>query len=682
MIRTPSAPYLQQSFPGSGLDWPWLQERLMLDLAHIQLLRDACGEWAVNDDRLLLGLLHLVDAVNRGSLCLQVPDQRLEQATQHHNMNDLTQHLASRAWSDLTLWGQAILVWQDGRLYFKRHHQLQQTLQQDLSKLISQPRVLSHQAAAIKTAIQTVVQDLPYQLEPQQIQALLTAVLQPFSIISGGPGTGKTTIVLSLLRVLQRLGMAVDDMALAAPTGRAANRLTESIRTGLSACQDPSKPLTNEAGHETLREANPGTDLGPEQTAEQGLLSLEATTIHRLLGANPMRAKNRFHAHNKLPQRLLVVDEVSMVDLALMQQLVAAVDEGTRLVLLGDQFQLPSVQNGAVLADLMPPLGHGALNSVGFIDRLRSLWPTGLCELPPIDTTQTPQLLTDRVTLLQTSQRCEPHIAALSEQVRRGAVSHFWQAIQATRPESIFAKKTIHGAWWLDAQKTPWDPLPLAWFDRHFFQVSGARRSYQQLLQVLHLLEDPTLSQFDSVLSELFAVLNTQRILTLTHQGPTGTQRINATVASWLQSRLGVGGTADCFHGAVVMVLRNDPSLGLYNGDLGVVLELESQQYGVAFATESGFVCHSVHLIPTHQLAFAITVHKSQGSEFDHVLMPLTEQLDNPLLSREIIYTGMTRAKQSVCFYGKKSALTQAINQKTTRYSGLSFWYNQQKTEE
>ncbi|WP_223788434.1 exodeoxyribonuclease V subunit alpha [Marinicella meishanensis] len=662
MKISPTVAYLQQSFPGHDLDWSWLQDQLLLDLAHIQLLRDGFREWSMTDERLLLVLLYLVDAVNRGSLCLQLSDRRLKNATQHHQLGDLGPHLATLAWADMTLWGHEILWWQGDLLYFKRHHHLQQALQHDLSQLLAQPNHPPADAIAIKTAIQSVVRGLPYELEPQQLQALLTAVLQPFSIISGGPGTGKTTIVLSLLRVLHRLGLAVEDMALAAPTGRAANRVTESIRAGLSVGVGA-----------TDRQHDPGDDE---------LAALEATTIHRLLGAHPLRAQNRYHANNKLPQRLLVVDEVSMVDLALMQQLIAAVDPGTRLVLLGDQFQLPSVQNGAVLADLMPPLGHDALNSAEFVAELRSMWPTGVAELPAVATTQAPQLLTDRVTILQTSKRCEPHIAALSEQVKNGAVSVFWQAVSATNADAVLTGKSAHGALWLDALKTPWEPLPLAWFERHFLRPSGGRRSYRQLLQHLHGQQTPDQTVFNACLAELFALLNTQRILTLTHQGPTGTQRINAAVAGWLQQRLGVTGTTDCFHGAVIMVLRNDPALGLYNGDIGLVLERQPQQFVVAFATESGFVMHSVHLIPAYQLAFAMTVHKSQGSEYDHVLMPLTEQLDNPLLTREIIYTGMTRAKQSVCLYGSQAALSQSIANKTTRHSGLSFWYNQAKNED
>ncbi len=181
-----------------------------------------------------------------------------------------------------------------------------------------------------------------------------------------------------------------------------------------------------------------------------------------------------------------------------------------------------------------------------------------------------------------------------------------------------------------------------------------------------------------SMLHPVFSAIKSQRILTLTHGGHTGTEYINALIVDWLKNDLQIEPVSDCFHGAVIMIKRNDATLGLYNGDVGLVIEVAPNQFQVFFETAHAFQTYSIHLIPDYTLAFAMTVHKSQGSEFNHVLIPLSEQLENPLLTREIIYTGMTRAKQSVFIYGSESSLKQAISHKTVRHSGLRFWYNEQ----
>jgi len=650
-----SAAYLQKSFPDYGLDWPWAAENLQLDLAHIQLLRDFHNNWPAVDEALLCALLCLVDAVNRGALCLWTQDMEFLQRARKLGQTGVQDHLASLNLADLQLNSRQVVMWVDDRLYFQKHRVYEQQLEQRIRGHLNANQVEVYADKDLKPVINEVVNSLPYPLESQQIQALITSILQPFSVISGGPGTGKTTIVLSLLRALIRLGVEPTEVALAAPTGRAAKRMGESIAAGLS-----------------------GLSTTASDT-DHRMTEIEPTTIHRLLGARLHQDKHRYHANNWLPYRLVVVDEVSMVDLLLMNDLLQAIGPHTRLVFLGDQFQLPSVQSGAVLADLMPPVSMLSLNTQSFLDRLNQLWPDNSQPMATHTPAVDEQLLTNKVTILAVSKRCEPHIASLSEWVRRGDVQQFMSQV---RPLDIsISQPPIHwpeqGGYWMNSSLTGpqlWYECCLSWLNRHWFTSATDEPNMASLLQQLHWLKSMDDSNTQTLLKGLFDLLKVQRILTLTHTGYTGTQAINQFVSRWLQQKLQVTGTTDCFHGAVIMIQRNDATLGLYNGDVGVVLETAPNQYQAVFETSEGFLDLSVHLLPKYQLAYAMTVHKSQGSEFDQVLMPLIDQVDNPLMTREIIYTGMTRAKQAVVIYGSEESLQRAIEHKTSRHSGLRFW--------
>ncbi len=647
--------YLQHSFAAYDLDWLWLQENLQLDLAYIQLLRDFQANWAEPDPGLLLTLLFLVDAVNQGSLCLLLDDEKLNNQAKSAGLKDLRAYLESLNLSHFKLASKTILVIDDGRLYFQKHHHQQTLLQQTLSTLITENKSKKFNHKAIRLHVDEVVNSLPYQLESQQIQALLTSVLQPFSIISGGPGTGKTTILLSLLKVLIRLGIPIQQLALAAPTGRAANRMTESIELGL------------------VGSGKIGENSHVNETA------VAATTIHRLLGSNPQKVQNRFHAHNFLPYQVVIVDEVSMVDLELMNQLVQAIGPNTRLIFLGDQFQLPSVKSGALLADLMPPVGNEGLNTAEFLNTLVNLWPSRSAPIGAQLTTEKVQLLTDKVTVLKTSKRCQFHIAKLSELVRQGEADMFIGQVKLLKKHQFTTgpqREQIHGVSWFSHvnEQTNYTDLYKAWFLYHYSGQLNDHDGFVDLVQKLRFYQTKEGEILPENLKDIFGLIKSQRILTLTHAGHNGTEYINGLMSGWLKKALQIETRNDCFHGAVIMIQRNDSSLDLYNGDVGLIIEVAANQFQVYFETHDSLKAFSVHLIPDYTLAFSITVHKSQGSEFEHVLIPLSEQLENPLLTREIIYTGMTRAKQSVCICGSQASLERAITRKTTRNSGLRFW--------
>ena len=658
---------LRRVFPGLKLPAEHLVNQLNLDLGHLQLLRDCYQAWQfdmANETTLYqnrdfwIMLLTLISEVNEGSLCLPIAVPENATPVLFNPAQAMTV-FNSQPLSFYQLDGAQILSFDGERLYFYKYHQAELAVMDALIDLVGHDQAQSFAADDMKQAIATVQQSVSFPMSGEQVLAMATCLIKPFSIISGGPGTGKTTIMGSVLRCLVRLGFDASDIALAAPTGRAAYRMTESLRHGLM--HDVKTALT---------------------AAELALLDAEATTIHRLLGANPSRKQHRYHQGNLLPYQVIVIDEVSMVDMMLMKQLLQAIPSGCRVILLGDQFQLPSVSSGAVLADLMPDVNQKLAMSAAQKALLQHVLPesyVGILErfdtCDGLEMQNNGAVLLDCVTVLTDSKRCQADIAHLSELVRKGDVQGFMHSSKlqtVTEPSQGAA-----GFYWNDANKNPkiWQQHYLDWLARHYFEQGD----YQNLMTQLKGMDYHQLPQFTDTIDQVFQCIQSNRILTLVNQGEVGTQNINYHACEMMKQRLDVTGHEHLFHGAAIMVRRNDASLKLFNGDIGVLLEIEQGQLRAIFPTAkdskgSAYQSYSIHVIPEFTAAFAMTVHKSQGSEFNHVLMPLPEDPTHRLLSREIIYTGMTRAKKSVQLVGNQTALQAGIQRKNHRQTGLKLW--------
>ncbi len=212
------------------------------------------------------------------------------------------------------------------------------------------------------------------------------------------------------------------------------------------------------------------------------------------------------------------------------------------------------------------------------------------------------------------------------------------------------------------------------WIKYHYFNQLTA---FKTLLSELIELDESELSQYQTQLDQVFAVINSNRILTLVNETSVGSLQINAEIVELMKQQLGVLGVQNRFHGSVIMMGQNNAALDLFNGDVAILLATSQGQLRAVMPHKGGYRSHSIHVLPRFSSAYAITVHKSQGSEFNHVLMPLPQDEKHRLLTREIIYTGMTRAKQSVGIYAQQAALNSAIKRQTSRHSGLRFWYNQ-----
>lgn len=640
--------FIQQRLPELGADYTLLADTLNLDPAHMQLLADCYRHWreqSVPTGFWLYALL-LVDEVNRGSSCLDLSAERFQRHRQLFNLPDW-QTLAPEL-EQLTLSAQPVFVYHDGRLYFEKYHRAEQLLQQQIQTLTGDFAGQQFPTEAVKKVLSTVISTLEYPLNPEQIQAVITALVQSFSLVSGGPGTGKTTMLATVLRCFQLLGLSADDMALAAPTGRAAYRMTESLRLGLPADEN-------------------------DETA--ALAVLEAQTIHRLIGKSPrFNQSNRYHSHHPLPHKLIIIDEASMVDLQLMTELLAAVAADCRLILVGDQFQLPSVESGAVLADLMPPAGHHMRKSQPFAAVLAELMAPFVDKSPVVtpETDDQPSgLLQDNCTVLTQSHRSVAAIQNISEHVRQGDNDGFFNHPALITAERDTAHESVQsGVVWRPQDSDAMNGLKFIW---SWFKQHIDLDAYHQQLADFETPESNVMVTQHNRLDRLFEHINRQQILTLVNRGRAGQETINRYLCQQIKQHWNLSEQADYFHGQVVMVRHNDYDKQLFNGDTGVVMHADTG-WQVVFPGVGGYRSFALSLLPAVSTAFAITVHKSQGSEYRHVLLPLPDDINNPLLSREMIYTGMTRAKASVMISGQQTVLSQAIRQHSERQSGLQFW--------
>ena len=625
-------------------------ELAWLDFMSVRDLRTLSG----HDDFELQALLLLAfSALNEGSLCLTLSVPQLDH--RHGYFFEAAEiapatvaEFANREFPGLIGDNQP-LVLQGDTLYFQKYLTHESALKAALNT-----RLRGHQSAVAQLAdfaniLRVVLADGKTLNDEQQL-AVALGLLQRFLIISGGPGTGKTAVVFSLLRCLVRADIPADRIILAAPTGRAAQRMSESIAQGVCELRNP-EPVDREIGE------------------------LRGRTIHRVLRYSQRRHCFTHGADQPLRADVVIVDEVSMVDVVMMAQLLAATPANCRLILLGDKDQLPSVEAGAVLADLMPRDAQ-PLYSPGLRANVNAL----LGQAPPAAPGQARRPLGDHVVLLHHSYRSEQHILDVARLVNRRDPAAFGRLgkVAVSDIDSPFLE---HGAHWIDAdyqRVNQWRGLLDAWMQRHFLLHYADRDgSYLELaakVEAVDLVADLDTDAVKALLGNLFACLDAARILTVTRRGLHGCDRVNTYARELLLRKGKLATRGRLFAGAPIMISRNDYGLGLFNGDIGIALRDATDNWRVAFRRQGQFELAPVDLLPEWELAFASTVHKSQGAEYNHVLLVLPPNPEHRLLNKEIVYTGLTRAKTLAIIYAAKPTLSRAIQRQVERDSGIDLW--------
>ncbi|GAA0674857.1 exodeoxyribonuclease V subunit alpha [Rheinheimera tangshanensis] len=473
------------------------------------------------------------------------------------------------------------------------------------------------------------------------------AASSSFSVITGGPGTGKTTTVVKLLLVLQQLqqqqGAAPLTIQLAAPTGKAAVRLRSSIRTTL--------------------------DKLPASAEIKSQVPTEVSTLHKLLGARAQSRQFKQNALEPLALDLLVVDEASMLDVELMAALLSALPAHARLILLGDKDQLASVEAGALMAELCQwaEQGHYWPVTVDWLNQL------SFAAVPELLISQQGKALEQQIGMLRVSHRFDPQsgIAKLATAVNNGQSAEVTAICQADYADLQYLEA---------AEVRQLKQFVLTGQVKSQIKDAAGFSFYLQTVAQSPAL-DASEQAIENWAQQVLTDFSAFQLLCAVRQGPFGVEQVNLSVEKMLHQAGLIQQTSQqssqWYAGRPVMVTQNDYALGLMNGDVGICLLRPYQgklMLAVAFASEDS--SKAVRWVLPSRLqqvetAYAITVHKSQGSEFRHAVLVLPDHF-SPVLTRELIYTGITRAAKLfslVC--AKPDLLALAIEQKVQRYGAV-----------
>ena len=524
-----------------------------------------------------------------------------------------------------------------GLLYLRRYREYERRLALQLRRIAAQPMATDLTALA-----PTFARLFPQARDDdRQARAAALALRRALLLVTGGPGTGKTTTIARLLALrvaaARQAGAPPPRIALAAPTGRAADRMADSLRRATAG----------------LAEAGLDADV-------LAALPTAASTLHRLLGVLPDSPDFRHHAGHPLALDLLVVDEASMVDLPLMCKLAEAVPDGAQLILLGDADQLPSVEAGDVLAAILEAAGAGDMLAADDAAALAPLLGASRIlsheagALPPSLTREARRgglgrggladatgLRGHRVHLVRGwRQHDSLQLAPLADAIRAGDVA----TARALLQDGALANVHLHP---VDA-----DPLQAAGLD------------LLPRLRALATASDPAQALRDA---------GRLRLLTALREGPFGARGLNARIEAQLSGRR-IGSPPAWYPGRLLLVTENSPRHGLFNGDVGICLPAADGALLAWFAGDGAEGVRTFHpaALPAHDSAFAMTVHKAQGSEFDTVWLQLPRQ-DARVLSRELLYTAITRARRELHVAGSLDVIAAALSRHASRVSGLGW---------
>lgn len=567
------------------------------------LAAEVC-RWHTSDDALLYDtVLATSFALQQGHSCLLLPSAAEELPARPNGQSwpDASVWQAQLAQWPLTEAAQSPIIAERHRVYLRRYWRFEQEVAQFVQRHNqTTPTLDAQQLKQAKSLLSHYFEASSGTTNWQQLAAANT-LLSQFSVIVGGPGTGKTYTVTRILALLASLTPdSPPIIKLAAPTGKAAQRLAEAI---LQAKQSLHLDML-------IADAVPN----------------EASTLHRLLGVIPNQLQFRHHQDNPIDADILLVDEVSMIDLPLMARLLRAIKPHTRLIFLGDANQLPSVAAGSVLADLSesPHPGYSSR-------RLTELKKLG------IDSTDLPQAqnnthANDYLTTLLVSRRFKDSsgIGQLARAILAG---------QSARADALFGEYDDI-SWQLG---DPLAPHLNQWADTYYRPI-----------------------QRSETLAEAFERLKAFRILVAQREGDRGVVAINAHIEQRLNSQ-----RQRFFKGQPIMVTQNHYGLRLFNGDIGLLWPNDNGILMAWFEGSEGPRAVAPGRLPAIETVYAMTIHKTQGSEFNRVAMVLPDY-PTPLLTRELIYTGLTRAKKAFDCVGQKDIWKRGIEKRVSRWAGLA----------
>jgi len=541
--------------------------------------------------KLLQVMLELSQALSRQHSCLDLADRE--------DKPDIIGELKTlgpfnERNSPVTLHGE--------KLYLRRYFRYEKTIVDHISKLNTAVPIVDREKLSEVLKSQFQSKD---GIDWQQVAAL-QALTRKLTIITGGPGTGKTTTVAKIITLLTILSESKLQIRLAAPTGKAAMRLSQSLTSQF--------------------EATGG---------------LRVQTLHRLLGVRRDGRSFRFNAENRIAADVLIVDEASMIDLPMMHRLLAALPDQARLILVGDPDQLPSVDTGNVLADLCAPAGGYSKSFTTLAQELLDISLKVNVPAHPLDDMRCHLQVSHRFSPDEGIGRLARHIAEKNIDIpSKGA------GIDVENPELLHGENR--------------NSLLLADFGHYLAELRNPKNKP----------------------ADLALLFEQSRLLTPMREGDLGVEELNASIESELESQ-GLKDPASLFyHGRPILILRNDYNLQLYNGDVGICIAADDITHPmVAFTNPAGETrLLLASRLPPHETCFAMTVHKAQGSEFETVTLVLPAQLSHnaeQLLSRELVYTAITRARRRVRLFTNAIIWQQCMENSVPRVSGINDFFEE-----
>ncbi|MCX7678265.1 MAG: exodeoxyribonuclease V subunit alpha [Spirochaetes bacterium] len=515
------------------------------------------------------------------------------------------------------------LILEKTRLYLYRYWKYEQMLAQNILKRLSKVTKWIDEALLREKLLQYFPDHDDGSINYQRVAAF-RALTSNFTVITGGPGTGKTSTVAKIIAIMLEIQSEEIVITLAAPTGKAAYRIKESIEHAL-------------LYQEILRNL-------PDRIKLR--FPKEAFTIHRLLGSVPASPYFRFNAENQLKCDVIVIDESSMVDLALMAKLFEAIPENANVILLGDRDQLASVEAGSVLGDICGDVSKSMKFSRDFAVRAKRV--TGY-SLPVLENDYP---LCDAIIYLQKSYRFGSGIANFAEDINKSCFSCIRKNLKSNGYENVTVRPIV--------------------------DLSSLKRALQALVDEGmwdFLLTDDV----GEAIRKLYGVA----ILCAHRRGPWGSEQISAFIEWAIKCKTGNRDVwRGLYDGKPIMIVKNSYELNLFNGDIGIVRKDEKNQSELFayFPDEKNSSVRkiSIYRLPEFDSAYAFTVHKSQGSEFSRVIFIIPPQYTS-ILSKELLYTAVTRGRNEIEIWGDVEIFLQAVNQPIRRFSGLceAIWNSQ-----
>lgn len=550
-------------------------------------------------DRLLQPYLKLLfEKLSEGSICMQIPEVSLAYALNKQFVGN--EHSEDKP-----------LIYSNGRLYLQRYFKYETQLVTKINELIHTKSAKTNDRLNFlisnKQLIKKLFKDDDTDTNWQLISAIL-AFINNFTIITGGPGTGKTTTVAKILALILRENPQAK-IALAAPTGKAAARMAESIKNSAELFDENTKAILQ--------------DLVP-------------TTIHRLLGYKKGSIYFKHNDNNFLTADIVIIDESSMLDIALFAKLVSAIGHETRIIFLGDKNQLSSVEAGSIFGDMCSSLPVPNLFNKKFAEQFEQI-----TRLKPenISDQNNNGLLQNHIIELQKSHRfsADSGIGTLAKGVLENDTNIVYPFINNEHADDI-----------------KFDTV----YSDSFFE--GFICGYEE-----YILEKNIFKAFEK--------LNKLRVLCAVKNGNYGLYQTNKAIEKYLHQRGLISFSNIFYENRPIILTKNYPNFGVFNGEVGIVRKDENEKQYAWFVTSEGELRK---ILPGYlqeaETAFAMTIHKSQGSEFENILIRLPEATESKILSMELVYTAITRAKKKLFIQSTEEAFLAALGKKVERASGLA----------